>query len=120
MLKVISRSTFDLQVVLDTLVESAVRLCEDERGLVFRREGETYKSVAYYNYSPNSARFTKVTLSLQAAGLPSAERRWKEKPFKLSIFLPTRSTHSSRRKSSVEAGLPSQCPCCGKGLQLER
>src|SRR5215470_13227135 len=51
-LKLISRSTFDLQAVLDTLIASAVRLCGADRGLINRQQGDVYVPVASHGHSP--------------------------------------------------------------------
>jgi GAF domain-containing protein len=52
LLKVIGRSTFDLQPVFETLAENAVRLCEAERGLIFRFDGLLLRFVVGHNVSP--------------------------------------------------------------------
>ena len=59
-LKVISRSTFDLQTVLDTLTESATRLCEADMASIARPDAGEYYWATGYGFPPEFREFMKT------------------------------------------------------------
>jgi signal transduction histidine kinase len=58
-LKVISRSTFDLQAVLDTLTESAAGLCRADRAAIRLAKDGAYHHVASYGFTPEQKEYMK-------------------------------------------------------------
>jgi len=67
-LQVISRSTFDLQPVLDTLVQTVVRLCGADWGNLTIRDGEVYRPAAIFGLAPEREAFARKQLYTPGRG----------------------------------------------------
>ena len=104
LLEVISRSTFDLQPVFETLAENAVRLCEAERGLVWRFDGQLLRVVATRDITPEEKAFLDLNpvtpgrrpagAAPPSSGAPSTSRTSERTPSTPTRY--ARSAHPDR------------------------
>ena len=96
-LKVISRSAFDLQTVLDTLAASATQLCEAHQAIIRRRVEDDYPVAATYGLAPNSASISRATQTNQLADQLMGGRllRAAQFTFRMSLPIPSSSAPTS-------------------------
>ena len=95
-LKVISRSTFDLGPVLETLLENAIRLCGATSGVIARLQGDLFQIVSTCNLPPEYVTYLEGTRFTSIARAPSVGWGLNDEWCTSTMFKPIRSTTSLR------------------------
>ena len=95
-LKVISRSTFDLKAVLQTLVESAARLCGAEKASITRQVGGVFFRAEFHGFSTEFIEYAR-SVPVEPERAPFMDVCcWKNGPFTSPMCWQTQTIHGQR------------------------